>query len=345
MNLPFVTIIVPILNEADHIWRCLVAISEQEYPCDKIEIFVVVGISRDNTRNIVHDFATNHPKLAISILDNSEKIVPISLNIALRQAKGEIIVRVDGHTIIARDYVWQCVQALQGSGAENVGGRMNAIGTNSFGRTVALATSTAFGVGGGRFHFSTREEWVYTVYMGAWPIRVFRNIGLFDEELVRDQDDEFNFRLRDRGGRILLTPKIKSVYIVRSNPKALWKQYFQYGFWKVRVMQKHPRQMSLRQFVPPVFILALFASALLALLPVTRVFSPIVLLSYILFNLSASIITAAKKGWKNLPLLPIVFAILHFSYGLGFINGLIHFWNRWNDKAGKVPGLSYDPGK
>jgi succinoglycan biosynthesis protein ExoA len=151
-----------------------------------------------------------------------------------------MIVRVDGHTIIAPDYVEKCVQALIKSGAENAGGKMNAVSTTPFGQVVVAATSSPFGVGGARFHYSDQEEWVDTVYLGAWRREVFEKIGLFDEELVRDQDDEFNYRLREYGGKILLSPEIKSEYTVRSTPPALWKQYFQYGFWKVRVLQKHP---------------------------------------------------------------------------------------------------------
>jgi succinoglycan biosynthesis protein ExoA len=344
-NFPFVSIIVPVCNEEEHIAGTLNSIQEQDYPANRFELLVVDGNSTDNTREIVHHFATNHARFDIRILDNPDKIVPISLNIAIRQAKGEIIIRVDGHTIIAKDYVRQCVQALQESGAENVGGCMNAVGANPFGEVVAIATSTPFGIGGGHFHYSDQDEWVDTVYMGAWPKNVFQKTGLFDEELVRDQDDEFNYRLRERGGKIFLSQKIKSVYTVRSNPKALWRQYYQYGFWKVRVLQKHPRQMSLRQFVPPVFVLALILSFIFIFFPFCRPYSPIVLLSYFVANVSASVISCSKKGWKIFPLMPMVFAILHLSYGLGFINGLIKFWNRWNDKVGQVPNLSYDPGR
>jgi GT2 family glycosyltransferase len=219
---------------------------------------------------------------------------------------------------------------------------MNAIGSNLFGNAVALATSTPFGIGGGRFHYSDEEEWVDTVYMGAWPRRVFEKIGLFDEELVRDQDDEFNYRLRAAGGKILLSPAIKSEYTVRGSPSALWRQYYQYGFWKVRVLQKHPRQMSLRQFVPPVFVMALIGSAMLALLPVTRPLSPVLPLLYLLANLSASVITSAKKGWKHLSYLPLIFAILHLGYGLGFLVGLVKFANRWGDRRGKVPDWPHE---
>jgi hypothetical protein len=128
--------------------------------------------------------------------------------------------------------------------------------------------------------------------------------------------------------------------MVRSSALALWKQYFQYGFWKVRVLQKHPRQMSLRQFVPPAFVLGLLASAFMVVIPFLRPLSPILPLFYLAANLTASLITSARKGWKHLPLLPIVFAILHLSYGLGFLAGLVRFWNRWGDKTGRTPALS-----
>jgi succinoglycan biosynthesis protein ExoA len=340
MTTPSVSLILPVRNEAVYIQRGLFSILAQDYPADRMEILIADGMSTDNTRRIVNDFAALHPQLQFHILDNPGKIVPTGINIALRQAEGEVIIRVDGHTVIAPDYVRQCVETLQRSNADNVGGKMNAIGNNPFGRAVALATSTPFGIGGGRFHYSDKEEWVDTVYMGAWPRRVFEKIGLFDEELVRDQDDEFNYRLREQGGKILLSPDIRSEYTVRSAPRALWRQYYQYGFWKVRVLQKHPRQMSLRQFIPPAFVLALFGSALLAFLPVTRPLSPVVFLLYLSANLLASFYTASKRGWTFLPFLPFIFAILHLSYGLGFLVGLVKFWNRWGDKTGKTPAWS-----
>ena len=333
---PLVSIIFPIRNEATYINRDLRAIAEQDYS-GPTETLISDGMSTDETRQIVQDFSNFHPQMQIGVLDNPRKIVPTGLNIALRQAKGEIIIRVDGHTIIDTDYVRQCVEALQRTHADDVGGRMNAIGVTSFGKAVALATSTPFGVGGGRFHTSNKEEWVDTVYMGAWPRRVFEKIGLFDEELVRDQDDEFNYRLLEHAGKILLCPEIRSEYTVRGTPKALWKQYYQYGFWKVRVLQKHPRQMSLRQFVPPTFVLALFASVLFAFSPGLRPLSIVVPLLYLVANLLASLFTASRRGWQYLPLLAFVFASLHLSYGLGFLAGLFKFWNRWGDKTGKVP--------
>ena len=166
-----------------------------------MQILVVDGMSTDGTRQIINNLIAHYPHHSITLLDNPGRIVPIGMNIALRQACGEIIIRVDGHTVIAPDYVRQCVETLQRTCADNVGGKMNAIGTTSFGKAVAMATSTPFGVGGARFHYSDDEEWVDTVYMGAWPHQVFERIGLFDEELVRNQDDEFNYRLRAAGGK------------------------------------------------------------------------------------------------------------------------------------------------
>ncbi|MBI1792674.1 MAG: glycosyltransferase family 2 protein [Chloroflexi bacterium] len=366
-NLPFVSVILPIRDESAYIGHCFRAILQQDYP-GEMEILIADGMSTDNTRSLIHDFSVLHPQLKIQVLDNPSKIVPTGINIALRQAKGEIIIRVDGHTVIAPDYVRQCVETLQRTKADNVGGKMNAFGEKAFAKAVALATSTPFGIGGGRFHVSNEEEWVDTVYMGAWPRRVFDRIGLFDEELVRDQDDEFNYRLREQGGRILLSPSICSEYTVRSTPGALWKQYFQYGFWKVRVLQKHPRQMSPRQFMPPAFVLALLLSSLFFLF--STLFSPLSLscalclsrlnalpsflhpsafipFFYLLSNLTASLWTVIMKARTthyspfsilySLLFLPLVFAILHLSYGFGFLIGLVKFWDRWGDKQGQVP--------
>ena len=187
-------------------------------------------------------FQQQHDNLIL--LDNPGQIVPTGINAALKIARGSIIIRIDGHTAIAPDYIAQCVRALEQSKADNVGGRMDAVGSNAFARAVALATSSPFGIGGSRFHYSQKEEWVDSVYMGAWRRDAFEKYGLFDEELVRNQDDEFNYRMRKQGGKILLNPKIKSNYTVRCSAVKLFRQYYQYGFWKVRVFQKHPSQMS-----------------------------------------------------------------------------------------------------
>jgi glycosyltransferase involved in cell wall biosynthesis len=333
---PFVTIVIPTRNEGGHIVELLGCVFSQDYPADRMEVIVADGCSDDNTPQIVTEYAKRYSNLRL--VHNPRRIVPTGFNLALAAAKGEIIVRVDGHTTIESDYVRQCVETLERTGAANVGGRMDAVGRGRFGEAVAAATSSSFGVGNSRSHYSYKEEWVDSVYLGAWPRRVFEESGLFDEELVHDQDDEFNYRVRKHGGKMLLNPQIRSVYTNRSSPVALWKQYFQYGFWKVRVLQKHQKQMRPRQFAPPLFVLSLILSLCFAvLLPWGWISLAAIAGCYALANLGASAIAVAVKGWEHLPLLPLVYAILHLSYGFGFLVGLIKFWNRWGDRKGKVP--------
>lgn len=329
-NLPLVTVIMPVRNEAAFIDQSLGAVLTQDYSPERMEVLVVDGRSTDATRERVAELAKRRPEVALSVIDNPRGIVATGLNAGLARAQGEIIVRVDGHTIIAPDYVRQSVAAIERTKADNVGGRMAAVGGGRLGQAVALATSSRFGVGNARFHYSDEEEWVDTVYLGSWPRGVFQRVGLFDEEQVRNQDDEFNYRLRARGGRILLCPLIKSQYHNRATLGSLWRQYLQYGYWKVRVMQKHLRQMRLRQFAPALFVSALVASLLAAPWSIAgRWALGGLLATYMAANLAASIMVAAKGGWRMLPLLPVVFATLHVAYGVGFLGGLIRFWNRW----------------
>jgi glycosyltransferase involved in cell wall biosynthesis len=331
-----VSIIMPIRNEEHFIVRSLGAVLQQDYPAGSMEVLIADGMSTDRTRDVIRELAAAHPDVRVIIVDNPGRIVPTGFNAALARATGEIIVRVDGHTIIEPGYVRECVAALARSGADNVGGRMDAVAAGRFGRAAALATGSRFGVGGARFHYSEVEEWVDTVYMGAWPRSVFQRIGLFDEEQVRNQDDEFNYRLRKNGGRILLSPRIRSAYHNRTTPRALWRQYFQYGYWKVRVMQKHPGQMSLRHFVPAAFVAALALELVLA--PFSTVWSWLLALTAGLYGvaaLTAALIVAAGEPIHDVLLLLPAFATLHLSYGLGFLMGLVKFSRRWRDRANR----------
>jgi glycosyltransferase involved in cell wall biosynthesis len=333
-----VTVIMPIRNEAAFIERSLGAVLDQDYPPERLEVVIADGMSTDATREVVRSLADARPAIAVRIVDNPAQIVPTGFNRALAVARGDIIVRVDGHTIIAPDYVSECVAALRRSGADNVGGRMDPVSEGTFGRAAARATASRFGVGGARFHYSDIEEWVDTVYMGAWPRAVFQKIGLFDEEQVRNQDDEFNYRLLSRGGRILLSPRIRSLYYNRSTPRSLWRQYFQYGYWKVRVMQKHPGQMRPRHFVPPAFVATIGVGVLLA--PVSAVFFKMLLAavgSYVTASVLASVIVGWGEPLAQAVMLPVAFATLHVSYGLGFLTGLLRFATRWRDRENRWP--------
>jgi len=337
-SFPFVSIVMPIRNESACILAALESLAAQDYPPNQMEILIADGLSTDGTRTLVSDFRTAHPSLSIQLMDNPQRIVPAGLNLAIRASRGELIMRADGHTIFPENYIRLCVMTSKSMRCENVGGRMLAVGETSFGEAASVAASSPFGVGGALFHYGSRAAWADSVYLGCWPSEIFRSSGLFDEELVRDQDDEFNYRLRSHGGRIWFNPEIHSRYIARSTPGSLFRQYFQYGFWKVRVLQKHPKQMSPRQFVPPLFVLTLLCSVVLALLvPWGWYILAGVAGIYLIANLAAAI----KNGRGHKPevvlLLPLAYAIIHLSYGLGFLVGLFRFARRWKDKVGKVP--------
>jgi hypothetical protein len=236
--------------------------------------------------------------------------------------------------VIAPDYVSQCVAALARTGADAVGGRMVAVGSGRVAQAVALATSSPFGVGDSLFHYARGEHWVDSVFLGAWPREVFDRVGRFDPELVRNQDDEFNYRLRSRGGRVLLTDRIRSQYYNRGALTSLFRQYRQYGTWKVRVLQKHPRQLSARHFAPPAFVAGLVGGALAA--PFSRVVRRLWLTgagAWLAVALGVSGRIAARAGCRHLPLLPVVFGALHVGYGAGFLIGLVKFARRWGDRG------------
>lgn len=331
MTYPFVTIIVPIRNEARYIDQCLQAILAQDYPAKRLEVLVVDGMSEDGTRAIVSRHAARAAHLRL--LDNPRQIVPAALNTGLRAARGEIIIRVDGHAVIAPNYVRACVAALRASRADGVGGPMIARGQTPFGQAVALATSHPFGVGDSRFHYATRVIETESVYLGAYRREVFDRVGYFDEEMVRNQDDEFNYRLRAQGGKIVLDPAIQSIYYTRSTAAALWGQYFQYGFWKVRVAQKLPGQMRWRHFVPFGLVASLTGGGFLApfFKPARWLWLTIMGL-YALLNLLFSLKIAARAGWQHLRFLPLAFAAMHLAYGSGFAAGLIRLARSGNTR-------------
>jgi glycosyltransferase involved in cell wall biosynthesis len=315
---PFVSVIIPVRNEEKFIAQCLQSVVDQDYPQDNMEVLVVDGGSEDRSREIISEFSSRY--LMIKLLDNPELNAPAGLNLGIREARGDIIVRVDGHCLLEPDYVRQCVRCLRETGANNVGGLMKAVGQDYVSQVIALAISSFFGSGGSKFHYASREQYVDTVYLGAFPRHVFDRIGFFNEGLVRNQDYELNYRIRAAGGKIFLSPAIRSYYYGRSTLRDLWHQYFQYGFWKLEMIQMHPRSVQLRHLVAPLFVFSLFATALLSF--AHRGFLSLFLLaisSYLLVSLLFSLLIARRKGWRYFPLLPVAFAVMHFGWGLGFL--------------------------
>jgi succinoglycan biosynthesis protein ExoA len=335
-RLPLVSVIMPVRNEMAYIERSLGAVLRQDYPADRLEVLVIDGLSDDGTREYIRSMQPAYHHL--TLLDNPGRIVPPGLNIGICQAQGDIVVRVDGHCEIAPDYVSQCVRHLLYDGVDAVGGPIETIGETNEAQSIALAMSSWFGVGGSAFRtVKDRPLLVETVAFPAYTRRTLQRLGPFDEELVRNQDDEYNYRLLAQGGKILLSPDISSRYYSRSSLRSLWRQYYQYGYWKVRVMQKHPRQMRLRQFIPPAFAGVLLGTSLSGVIfrPFWWLLAAILFL-YLVANLAASLSLGRAHGGHHVPRLLVIHPILHLSYGLGFLAGLLRFAGRFSAEP-RVP--------
>ncbi len=323
-DLPLVSAIVAMRNEEAFIEKCLNSLAEQDYPVELLEILVVDGRSTDRSREIVSAMQENMPNLRL--LDNEKRISPVAFNIGIREARGEVLTIISAHSYLASDYVSRCVEYLAKTDADCVGGPIETIGETDTARAIALAMSSPFGVGDALFRYSGREQYVDTLAFGAYRRDVFQRVGLFDEELVGSEDDEFNYRLRSQGGKLFLTPAIRSFYYGRSSLRALCRQYFSYGRGKVRVMRRHPGQVRLRHFIPALFVLSLLVSGPLALIsPWFALLFGAIVGCYVLVSLLVAFNIARKEGWRCLPLLPAAFACLHLSYGTGFLWGLVRY--------------------
>lgn len=331
-----VSIIVPCRNEITHIRPFLDSLLAQDMDGIPWEAIVADGMSDDGTREVLEQYCALHPQ--VRVISNPGRIVSTGLNAAIRAARGAIVMRMDAHTSYAPDYCRRCIETLERTGADNVGGPARTRARGFSARAVAAAYHSRFSTGGARFHDERYEGWVDTVPFGCWRKSTLERLGLFDETLVRNQDDELNLRLLRVGGRIWQNPEIVCWYSPRSSLSALFRQYMQYGFWKVAVIRKHRIPGSWRHLVPVLFVLtnaALLAGmAIGALRGASEWFVSAaalwlaVLAAYTAAVLAASILTARRYGWATLPFLPAVFATYHFSYGLGFSAGLLRFFTK-----------------
>src|SRR5215831_469471 len=315
------SILIPCRNEVGTIVRVLESLLMQVRRVGAGEILVADGASTDGTRVLLDALAAQAPE--VRSVDNPGQIVSTGLNAALALAQGDVIVRCDAHTQYAPDYVAQCLAVLAKTDADNVGGPWVAVGQGWLGRAIAAAHQSPLSCGGARSHDPTYEGWVDSVYLGCWGREIFAQVGRFDETLVRNQDDEWNFRLRKAGGRIWQSPRIQSWYTPRASLRALWRQYFQYGRWKVASLRKHRRPAALRHLVPAAGLSTACVLALLGLVwtPAWWAIDGLVGL-YGMGLGAAAVLTARQAGWDLLPLLPVVFACVHLAYGTGFLVGL-----------------------
>jgi glycosyltransferase involved in cell wall biosynthesis len=326
-ELPKVSVVVPCRNEVKWIAECLESIARNDYPKDRLEVFIVDGMSDDGTRPIVEAFAADHPWLRL--LDNPKRITPAAMNIGIATAQGEVIVRMDAHNEYPVNYISALVYWLNKSGADDVGGLWitHPSGDTPKARALALGESHPFGVGNAHYRLGVPTPcWVDTVPFGCYRREVFDRIGAFDEELLRHQDIELNLRLRRAGGSILLVPEVASYYHPRDKLQNLWRTHFQNGYFSPLVARKMGGITTLRQLIPPVFVLVLVGSALLA------PFSQWMLLlfamtatAYAIPLVTFSSIAACRHGLRCGLWLALVFMVLHFANGCGAMKGMVHF--------------------
>jgi glycosyltransferase involved in cell wall biosynthesis len=325
---PLVSIIIPCRNERQYIGACLDALLGMTYPQDRLEILVVDGMSDDGTREILADYSARHP--IIRVVDNPKRVTPVALNMGIAQSRGDVIMRIDAHNESPPHYIARLVEWLEESGADNVGGVLvtEPGGPGPVAAGIAIAMAHPFGVGNSHFRIGVREpKWVDTVPFGCYRREVFDRIGLFDEDLIRNQDDELNLRLIRNRGRILLVPDIVSRYHARDSLGKLWRMYYQYGYFKPLVVRKIGGVLTGRQLVPAVFVLSLLLGAVLA--PFTlwgAVLLAVVAGSYLLAVLGAVAPVAARRGVRIAAALAASFPVLHLSYGIGFLRGVWEFW-------------------
>ncbi len=323
-ELPLVTVIIPMYNERTHIRECLDSLMAQDYPAERLQILVVDGMSDDGSREIVRAFAGERASGRIALLDNPKRIPAAAMNVGLRAARGDVIVRLDAHSFAAEDFISQSVAHLARSGAACVGGTIASSARTRLGRAIALAMSSPFGVGNALFRYAQKEQYVDTVAFGAYPRAVFEALGPFDEQLIYSEDNEFNHRLRQRGGKILLTPAIRSFYYTRESLGGLWRQYYHYGLGRVPFMLRSPDSIMLRHLAPFALVSALLLGAVGGVF-----FAPLrwLLLAVVCSYLAAALLFAArisaKHGWRHFFILPAAFACMHVGYGVGMYAGLV----------------------
>lgn len=315
-----VTIIMPVRNEAAHIAASLGAVLAQDYPADRLEILVVDGESEDATRAIVHALPGSQ---RVRLLSNPRHRQAAGLNLAIQVAAGEVIVRVDGHALIAPDYVRMCVAELERTGAEAVGGLMEPFGVTATGRAIACALQSRFGVPTA-FHVSARPQLTDTVYMGAWPCGVFDRVGLFDETLRANEDYDLFYRLRQAGGKVFLSPAIRSRYYGRQTLRALAAQQFAYGIGKSAMLRKSLASVRPRHLVAPAFVASLVIGALLATVsPLARLMWLAIVLAYAAANLAATVVAARRTPLATAWRVPFAFLTMHLAWGAGVWVGML----------------------
>lgn len=335
-----ISIVIPCRNEAKNIEECIKAIYACELPDEStINVYVVDGMSDDGTREVVNELKKYYSNLFL--VDNKKQLTPFAFNLGIYAGgKVDYIQIVGARHILSENYLFNCINKLEKNASIwCVGGKIINEYINETGRIISKAMSTAFGMGLGNFRTLEKSGFTDTVTSPMYPYWVFEKIGFFDEELIRNQDDDFNYRVLKAGGRIFYDNNISLKYYVRGDYKSLWKQFFQYGYWKVFVNRKHKAVTTLRQLVPPIFVLYLavvFITLFFEFKNFTFTLIPLIL--YFLLSIYFSM-KASDQDTSPVKLF-ITFPILHISYGLGYLNGIWEFFLLKKKPSDKQKSLS-----
>lgn len=320
---PSVSVVMPVVNEERHLPASVARVLDQDYP-GHIGVVLAVGPSRDRTREVAEKIAEGDPR--VHVVDNPSGRTPSGLNLAIAAVESDIVVRVDGHAMVPRDYIRTGVATLMRTGADNVGGIMAAHGETDTERAVALAMRSRFGVGDASFHVGGAEGPALTVYLGCFRRSAIERVGGYDESMVRAQDWELNLRIRETGGVVWFTPGMSVTYRPRSSLRALARQYHDYGRWRREVIRRHPDTVSLRYLAAPATVIAVGGGLVLAItggvlgLPWLIALGLVPAVAYAVGNLVASVATGSRD-WRAALRLPGVFATMHGAWGIGFLRG------------------------
>jgi succinoglycan biosynthesis protein ExoA len=310
--LPGISVILPVLNEEDHLEESIRAILTQDY-AGEFEIILALGPSKDRTDQIATRLSEENSR--IILVSNPTGKTAAGLNLALNHSHREIIVRVDAHAEIPQNYLHLVVEILNQTGAVNVGGVMGAEGVTLFESAVAAAMRSPFGVGGSRFHTGGKPGFVDTVYLGAFRRQAVVDAGGFDERFIRAQDWELNYRLRQNGGKIYFDPRLHVTYRPRPNFRRLAKQYFEYGRWRRVIARKYPETINYRYLAPPLALIATVISLFAGAFIDPSLYLPAA--TYITFIAITPLFIS--KDLAHYPVLVFILPTMHFSWGFGFL--------------------------
>ncbi|MFL2571149.1 MAG: glycosyltransferase family 2 protein [Parvicellaceae bacterium] len=318
-----VDIIIPCRNEKSYIERCIKSIIDSNYPLDLINIYVCDGLSDDGTTQLIDQLSEKFKQ--VHLLINKQQTTPYALNLGIKASSAKVKMILGAHAEIHPEFIKENVEVLQKDNSIGCsGGIIKNIYENETSKIIGMAMSSSFGVGNAHFRTGGKEGFVDTVAFGAYKKEVFKKVGYFDQELARNQDDEFNFRLIKNNYKIYLSKKIISSYYVRASFQKLFKQYYQYGFWKVYVNKKHRTITTLRQLIPSLLISSLSIGLILSFLH--HFFALLVGLEIIIYLLGCCIFAFQKaRNMKQISAIIFTFFILHFGYGIGYLIGFFEF--------------------